>query len=462
MQEFAGEDRRPLRSASAAGDGGDVVGDVLGVVALEEQRRHLAHAAGTTVRERIEHQRRWRTQNVEVGTDTTDGARGGKRVAGRAFAGEERPSGRLGSRQGQPGRPGSRLVRAVGDADDDRDEQTGSEDGRDHPEPHTDAHAALGVKRRADTGRTAAERDQEDGRAKHEPERRDHDEHARQHIRCARLPTMPGAQGTPAAGTEGERWTREELRRLLAARFSPRGVITFVAASSRRSAEVRAARPALARQARRWLGVGAGGWVGLAGARVPPFRRTWPAGLAWWAATAVMLDWHLGMFETDDGRPRPLGLADALTLARAWLVPVAFAAPGPVVLAAGAASDVLDGIAARRSEPTRAGRDLEGLVDVCFTVAALGGLRRAGRLGPGPARAELLRLACGFSYALFAYFLRARAPDRELVGAARASTVMRLGGLIVAATGRRRLGDALVGTGCAVSVGLIARAVAAR
>ena len=49
--------------------------------------------------------------------------------------------------------------------------------------------------------------------------------------------------------------------------------------------------------------------------------------------------------------------------------------------AAGAISDVLDGVLARRSGPTRAGRDLEGLVDACFGAAALrGALRRTGDL----------------------------------------------------------------------------------
>lgn len=268
---------------------------------------------------------------------------------------------------------------------------------------------------------------------------------------------MPEGPHTP-----GEAWARDQLRELLASGFSVGGAEAFLRASAGRSAEIRAARPELAGQARAWLTAGALLWLGLAAARVPPFRRAAPAGLAWWAATALMLDWHLGMVETADGRPRPLGAADALTLARAWLVPVVFAAPGPLVCAAGAATDVLDGVAARRSEPTRAGRDLEGLVDACFTAAAIGGLRRAGRIGGWPARAELLRLGCGAAYAVFGYLARAEPPDRELVRAARMSTAMRAGGLVVAATGRRRLGDGLLAAGCASSLGLLARAAAAR
>ncbi|MEA2297256.1 MAG: hypothetical protein QOF77_192 [Solirubrobacteraceae bacterium] len=273
---------------------------------------------------------------------------------------------------------------------------------------------------------------------------------------------MPGGGETSGPRTAGELWSRRQLRGLLAGRFAPRALAAFLVASTARAAEVRAQRPELTRQSRRWLAAGALVWLALAGARVPPFRRAAPLGLAWWAATAVMLDWHLGMFETEDGRPRPLGLADALTLTRAWLVPVAYAAPGPLVCGVGAVTDALDGLAARRAEPTRAGRDLEGLVDVCFAAASLGGLRRAGLIGRFPAGAELLRLGAGFGYAVWRYFARAAPPDRELVGAARASTAMRAAGLAVAAGGRRRAGDFLVGAGCAASLGLLAREVVDR
>ena len=127
---------------------------------------------------------------------------------------------------------------------------------------------------------------------------------------------------------------------------------------------------------------------------------------------AVMLDWHLGMFETEDGRPRNLGAADALTLARAWLVPVALDAPTPLVCLAAAATDALDGPAARRAGPTRAGRDLEGLVDACFAAAALRGARRRGWLGRAPVAGELARIGAGFAYAVGVWFGRAAAAAR--------------------------------------------------
>jgi phosphatidylglycerophosphate synthase len=251
--------------------------------------------------------------------------------------------------------------------------------------------------------------------------------------------------------TEGERWTREQLELLLSRRFSPPAVVRFLAESQRRANHVRRRRPELARQELRWALAGAAACLAL------PARRRM---LAWWALTCVMLDWHLGMFETDDGHPRPLGPADALTLGRAWLAPAVLDAPGPALAAAGFATDVLDGLAARSlGEPTRAGRDLEGLADACFAAALLTGLRRRGAIGPAAAAAELVRLGAGFAYSLAVYFGRAEAPDRELTRAARPTTVVRASGLVAAAAGRRGLGTALVATGCAASVALLGRTV---
>jgi len=279
------------------------------------------------------------------------------------------------------------------------------------------------------------------------------------------------AYGRPAQGretlrrapcrslTEGEAWTMEQLELLRHVRFSPAGVVRFLSASRRRAGEVRGRRPALRRQSRSWLAVGAAAWVLPAGAGAQPFRRHAPAGLAWWALVALMLDWHLGMVETEDGSPRPLGAADALTLARVWLAPVALACPTPLVCAAGFATDALDGPVARAGEPTRAGRDLEGLADACFAGGVLMGLRRSERLGRTASGAELLRLTFGFSYSVAVYFGRARPPDRHLTQAARLTTPMRAGGLIAAAAGRPRLGTALVGIGCAWSAALLGAAL---
>lgn len=230
----------------------------------------------------------------------------------------------------------------------------------------------------------------------------------------------------------------------------------FLAASQRRAGEVGRRRPGLRRQSRVWLAAGAAAWALPAAAGLEPFRTRARSGLAWWALTAVMLDWHLGMMETEDGRARPLGAADALTLARVWLAPVALASPTPLVCAVGFASDALDGPAARAAEPTRAGRDLEGLADACFATALLLGLRGRGAIGRTASAAELARLGAGLAYSLAVYFGRAEAPDRRLVRAARITTPVRASGLLAAGAGRARLGTALVAGGCGVSVALVA------
>jgi hypothetical protein len=269
-------------------------------------------------------------------------------------------------------------------------------------------------------------------------------------------PLTPG--GDPPRGrplTAGERWTRSELARLRAARWTPAAVASFLRASNRRSRDVRAERADLARQAWRWSVAGAVPWL-----VVPALRRLAPSGLASWGATALMLRWHLGMAETPDGRARSLGPADAMTLGRAWLIPVAAHRPGPLVCAAALATDGLDGALARATEPTRLGRDLEGLVDTAFALAAVRGAARLGWLGRRAASVEAFRLLVGTATAVGVYFGDARAPDPALLRSARVLAPLRSAGLLAAGFGRRRLANRLVTTGAAASLGLTLRAVA--
>jgi len=129
------------------------------------------------------------------------------------------------------------------------------------------------------------------------------------------------------------------------------------------------------------------------------------------------------------------------------------------VLAAGFASDGLDGLLDRATAPTRAGRDLEGAVDAAFAAAALRGALRAGNLSRRAAALEATRLATGFGVTCAAYFGKARAPDPAMVRAARASTPVRAAGLLAAGLGRPRTADALVTAG---SLAGIASVVAGR
>jgi phosphatidylglycerophosphate synthase len=253
--------------------------------------------------------------------------------------------------------------------------------------------------------------------------------------------------------TEGERWAREELRLLRAARFSPLAVARFLARSQQRSNATRRARPRVARQAWSWMAAGAAASIAL-GAR--SLRRR---GLVWWGCCAIVLDWHLGMLETEDGRPRGLCAGDALTLARAWMVPLAWEDLRTPVLLAAAASDVLDGPLARRAGATRAGRDLEGLVDACFALAAVRGAMRAQRLPRTAAAAEVTRVAAGVAYATSLYFGAGKAPDPAVMRAGRMATLVRVAGLAAAARRHRRAAGALVATSSTWSAGAVVRAV---
>ena len=275
-------------------------------------------------------------------------------------------------------------------------------------------------------------------------------------------PAEINADADRLALTAGELWAREQLGLLRDAGFTPRATARFLAASQQRAREQRAARPATARRMRRWIALGAAVWAALALAHREPFAGRTRSFLVWWALTWLMLDWHIGMFETEDGTARNLGPADACTLLRVWLVPAASGAPQPWICVLALASDGLDGVLARRDGPTRIGRDLEGLADAAFAAAALRGAVRRGWLGRGAARVEVARLALGIGYAAAVWLGRARAPEPRILHAARAATPIRVGGLLAAGLGRRRLAGTLVTAGALGSALATAAAVRPR
>src|SRR5262245_23359892 len=67
----------------------DERGDVVGVGAGQQLRRHLALAARPSVRDRVEHERLRRAQLVEVRADLADRVGAVERVARRAVLGEQ-------------------------------------------------------------------------------------------------------------------------------------------------------------------------------------------------------------------------------------------------------------------------------------------------------------------------------------------------------------------------------------
>jgi phosphatidylglycerophosphate synthase len=261
--------------------------------------------------------------------------------------------------------------------------------------------------------------------------------------------------------TAGEQWTSEQLRALRSAHFRPRAWVWFVAASLQRAGDTRRASPGLARQARAWAAacllaqLAAAAAVRRAGASAPRRRAL----IAWWAATAAMLDWHLGMLEGPAGEQRDrLGAANAVTLARVGLVPFVSAttcgsgrdrAAFSTLIAAAALTDTLDGQLARRRGTTRLGRDLDTIADVLVKLAAARTARRAGWLTPAGAR--LLTACQGAGVALatascFATGRRQAAPTGEV----RWSAPALFGGLALAPRAPR-LGSALVTGGALVT-----------
>ncbi|MGH2886243.1 MAG: CDP-alcohol phosphatidyltransferase family protein, partial [Solirubrobacteraceae bacterium] len=195
---------------------------------------------------------------------------------------------------------------------------------------------------------------------------------------------------SPRPLTEGEVWTAQALAELRRGGYAPRAWLRFLRRSLERSSATRRSRPGLARQARRWGLYGGLAWTGACVASRTSERivfRPLP-GLAWWLAVWQMLDWHLGMAEGGDGQLRArLSPADAVTLARFWLVPtlptVARSPTGlPAVILIGGLTDGLDGALARRHGRTRLGRDLDTTADLAFFTTAAVSARAAGRITP--------------------------------------------------------------------------------
>jgi phosphatidylglycerophosphate synthase len=166
-----------------------------------------------------------------------------------------------------------------------------------------------------------------------------------------------------------------------------------------------------------------------------------------------MLDWHLGMAEGGDGRPRErLTAADAVTLARFWLVPAAPSAARshvglPLLIAAGGLSDWLDGVLARRAGRTRLGRDLDTTADLAFVLAIATAARRAGRLDRTGFWLLAGRQGLGLVLALAAVFGRARRPA---IRARRWGAALRVAGLLASTAGAPRWGTATLVAGCLV------------
>ncbi len=247
--------------------------------------------------------------------------------------------------------------------------------------------------------------------------------------------------------TEGERWAAEALTTLREAGFAPAAVATFLGASLQRAHDTRAAQPELRRQSRKWIVAILLGTLVVREAAVgrgaPAPSRT--AAIGWGCALALMLDWHLGMVEGLDGESRGALIgADALTLTRAALAPMVAAAPPHVtwfsaLLLVAALTDLLDGQLARRSQPSRFGRDFDSLADSAFRMAAIRGAHRERWIDKSAYRAFIGRQALLAALATTHWFGRSQRPP-EPSPVTRWHVPLMLGGLAVAARGRQRIG----------------------
>jgi hypothetical protein len=257
--------------------------------------------------------------------------------------------------------------------------------------------------------------------------------------------------------TDGERWAREILAELHAARYRPAAWCVFLARSFERAAAERAARPRLHRQARI---VGAAGLAPAVALAAAGRRRRAAIAAAWWASVALMLDWHLGMVEGDDGRPlEGLGTPNLLSLARAALVPVLPELPPPglgLALMGAAASDVLDGRLARgRGEVSRLGPWLDGAADSVLLGVAATSAGARGLIPRGVARLVVARQALPWALGAAWYFTRVAPPPAATRAPARLPGALVWTGLALAGLGRPR-GGRLAALGAVGGVGALA------
>jgi phosphatidylglycerophosphate synthase len=237
--------------------------------------------------------------------------------------------------------------------------------------------------------------------------------------------------------TEGERWAEEVLEELRRARWKPVAWIRFFEASLARAGRNRTER---VRAHREVLMLGVLGlilWASVAALGRPLLGAV---GGAWWLLVLLMVDWHLGMLERQDGSRLPgLGVANTLTLLRASAIPLLpFLAPtalGFAVLAAGGL-DVADGLVARaRGEASRLGAWLDAAVDgILLSFVAVAAAERA--LLPNWVAALIVarQLAPWLTIA-GVYFATARAPRRYRYVSGRAPGVVLVAGLALAAFG---------------------------
>lgn len=230
----------------------------------------------------------------------------------------------------------------------------------------------------------------------------------------------------------GPDWTRAELRRLKASRFSPRAWVRFTINCFARSLHDARVLPRALREA---IAVSALGFLGWALLLLVTPAAVW--GLGWWAFVAIMLLTHLGMLDQQDEPDRGLGLPNLLSLTRAWILPILIPAAGSAtafagILLAALATDGLDGRIARATgRETRLGKQLDHATD--YVIGGLAAVLAAdqGWLPAWVATLIVLRFALPVLFLLGSYFWRADLPPAEMMISDRPAGIVGAAGVIL-------------------------------
>ncbi len=233
--------------------------------------------------------------------------------------------------------------------------------------------------------------------------------------------------------TDGERWTLAVLAALRAGRFRPRAWHTFLAASFERARDQRGIHLRAHRQV---LALGAIGGITWGAVALTGHGALSVAGTAWLIVLLLMVDWHLGMLESADGRALGrLGLANVVTIVRGASLPVLFVLD-PEALAGAlvglVALDVLDGVLARgRGESTRLGAWLDGSLDTLLVMAFVVAATSLGAIPGWLAALVLTRTLLPWLVVAWLYFLTSR-PPQEYATISTSGPTARLPSLVAA------------------------------